>query len=73
MTTFWSLLRESVLVQGVITFALIGAVIYLSVTGQEVSDLIASLTLLVVGFYFGSKVENATTKEVVKKYTEGNK
>jgi len=71
MSSFWALVERSVIVQAIITLALIGVVIYLVSTGQEVPDLIQTLTLLVVGFYFGSKVENATTREVVKKYTDG--
>lgn len=71
MNEFWTLVRESVILQAIITLALIGTVIYLVVSGIEVPDLISSLTLLVVGFYFGSKVENATTRSVVKKFTDG--
>lgn len=55
MATFWKLLQESVIIQGVLTLALAGAVIYLSVVGQPVSDLLSSAFLLAIGFYFGSK------------------
>lgn len=72
MVKFWELMERSVIIQGVITICLIGVVIYQSVIGVEVSDLIASLTLLVVGFYFGSKVENATTRGVINKLTNGD-
>jgi len=56
MRTFWDLLQESVIVQAVITLLVVGAVIYLSVTGQEVPELLSNITGLVVGFYFGSKL-----------------
>jgi len=56
MRTFWDLLQESVIVQAVITLLVVGAVIYLSVTGQEVPELVSNITGLVVGFYFGSKL-----------------
>jgi len=71
MNGFWELMERSVILQAVITLALIGLIIYLVVTGQEVPDLVEALTLLVVGFYFGSKVENATTRKVVEKLTNG--
>ena len=56
MQKFWDLLQESVIVQAVITLLVVGAVIYLSVTGQEVPELLSNITGLVVGFYFGSKL-----------------
>jgi len=55
MATFWKLLQESVIIQGTLTLALAGAVIYLSVVGQPVPDLLSSAFLLAIGFYFGSK------------------
>jgi len=70
MSKFWELLERSVIIQGIITVALIGTVIYLVSTGQEVPDLISSLTLLVVGFYFGSKVENVATRNAISKITQ---
>lgn len=71
MSKFWELLERSVIFQGIITISLIGTIIYLVVTGQEVPDLIEALTLLVVGFYFGSKVENVATRNAVNKLNNG--
>jgi len=71
MATFWSLVRESIIFQGLITVSLIGVVIYLVVTGQIIPDIIQTLTLLVVGYFFGAKVGDATTRAVVKKFTDG--
>lgn len=62
MEKFWDLLKESVIVQGVLTLALAGAVIYLCVIGQSVPDLLANAFLLVIGFYFGSKVQQAISR-----------
>ncbi len=56
MRTFWNLLQESVIVQAAITLAVVGATIYLAVTGQEIPDLLKDITGLVIGFYFGSKL-----------------
>jgi len=55
MTRFWELLEQSVIVQSLVTLGLVSAVIFLSVTGQEIPDPLLSLTLLAIGFYFGSK------------------
>lgn len=57
MAIFWRLLEESVIIQGTITVIMVGAVIYLSVTGQECPDVLSSSTALALGFYFGSKSE----------------
>lgn len=59
MDKFWELLKESVIVQGILTLALTGAVIYLTCTGQEIPGLLADAFLLVMGFYFGSKFQQA--------------
>lgn len=71
MSGFWDLMQRSVILQAIITLVLISLICYLVIVGREVPDLISSLTLLVVGFYFGSKVENATTRKVVEKFTDG--
>lgn len=57
MDKFWQLLTESTIVQGVVTLGLVGAVIYLSCTGQEVPEPLKSLTALAVGFWFGQKAQ----------------
>jgi len=54
---FWRLLEESVIVQAVITLALVIAVIYLVCTGQPVPELLSSALWVVLGYYFGSKVQ----------------
>jgi len=55
---FWELLRDSVIVQGLVTACLIATFCYLVATGQPVSEAFANLLMLVVGFWFGSKVEH---------------
>lgn len=57
MATFWRLLEESVIVQALVTISLIMAVIYLVVTGQEVPDALLNLSLIALGYYFGSKAQ----------------
>lgn len=56
MTNFWSLLKESVIVQGLITLLLTGVILYMYVTGMSVPQELVSAFMLVLGFYFGSKV-----------------
>ena len=64
MATFWRLLEESVIIQGTITLAMVLAVIYLSVTGQECPDVLSSSTALALGFYFGSKSEQIVNARI---------
>lgn len=56
VTNFWSLLKESVIIQGIITLALLGVVLYLYAAGKPVPQELVSAFMLVLGFYFGSKV-----------------
>ena len=62
MTRFLDLLEESVIVSGIIALSCIGAVIYLSVTGQPVPDILVNISMVVVGFFFGGKVQQANTR-----------
>ncbi len=62
METLLQLLRESILIQGTLTLTVVGVALYLMATGQEVPTDLWTLVTLVVGFYFGSKVENAKTR-----------
>lgn len=54
--TFLDLLRESIITQALITVSVVGADLYLLLSGQTVPQELWALTTLVVGFYFGSKV-----------------
>jgi len=58
--TFWSLLRESVIVQGIMTLMLWGAIVYLAVTAQPIPELLATGGVAILGFWFGSKVTSAS-------------
>jgi hypothetical protein len=57
MDKFLDLLRESIIVQGLVTLCLIVTICILFATGKPVPDLLAQITLLVVGFWFGTKVQ----------------
>jgi len=64
---FWQLLQESVIVQALITLALVATTCYLVATGREVPESLSTSLMLVLGFYFGSKTQqviSARKKEV---------
>lgn len=58
-TTFWTLLRESVIMQGLLTLMLGGTLCYLYVAGREVPSDLSKLTFAVVAFWMGSKSQHA--------------
>jgi len=61
MSKFWELLEESVLVSGIIALSCIGAVVYLSITGKPIPDILVNISMAVIGFFFGGKVQQAQT------------
>ena len=58
---FLDLLAQSVIVQGLVTLSLVGAVIYATVTGLVIPDSLQSAMMLALGFYFGSKSQQVIT------------
>jgi len=60
---FWELLKESVILQGILAISFAGAVLYLAVTGQPIPEILSNVLALIIGFYFGSKVENARARK----------
>lgn len=65
--SFYQLLRDSVLVQATVTLMLIGTILYMYVVQEPVPDDLMSITMLVVGFWFGSKSQ-AGIDRVVSNY-----
>lgn len=55
MQHFYDLLRESVIMQGVLAVMFGGVVCYMYATGQEVPDGLLTLLGAIIGFYFGGK------------------
>jgi len=53
---FWDALKQSLIISGIIALALLGSIVYLAVTGQEIPSILAEGFTLVLGFYFGSKI-----------------
>lgn len=61
---FVELLRESVLVQGSIALIIIGTICYLYVTGQAVPNELLNILSLILGFYFGGKVQRQAERKL---------
>jgi hypothetical protein len=59
MAKFWELLEESVLVSGTIALSCVGSVVYLACSGKPIPDILVNITMIVVGFFFGGKVQQA--------------
>ena len=57
MQSFWSLFKESVIVQAIIATMLLGTICYMYATGQKVPDTLVIAFGTVLGFYFGSKTQ----------------
>jgi len=55
MNTFWTLLKESVIVQSLVTFGLVTTCCILWGTSSVVPDRLIDLTFAVVGYWFGTK------------------
>jgi len=61
-TTFWSLLKESIIVQSIITLMMVSAITYLYLTGREVPETLYNLTYIIVGYWLGSKAQHTIEK-----------
>ena len=64
MKGFWKLFAESVIIQAIITLVMLATICYMFVTGQQVPETLLSAFMLVLGFYFGSKVENVKMRRL---------
>lgn len=57
MDKFWELMEKNVLVSSLLAAGLVGAVIYLAVSGQPIPEVIVGLAGTVVGYFFGAKTQ----------------
>lgn len=57
MSTFKSKLLNLLTVKSIVTFALTGAFVYLSLMGEIKPDIFMTIYTVVVGFYFGTQHE----------------
>lgn len=63
MTNFWQLLKESTIMQAVLSLLVVGAYIYMLIAGVPVSDAFIGIVGLVIGFFFGGKLGVATATQ----------
>lgn len=67
MDKFWELMEKNVLVSSLLAAGLVGAVIFLAVTGKPIPEIIAALCGTVVGYFFGAKVQQATNSAAARR------
>lgn len=46
---------KSALIQGIMALACLGAIIYLSVVGKPIPEVLVGIVMAIIGFYFGTK------------------
>lgn len=62
MKTFWRLLEESVILQGVLTIGILGSLVYMWVAQVEVPNELYAFFGLILGHWFGTKSQFAINK-----------
>lgn len=62
MSTFWQLMKESVITQATVTIVTVGSCCYLWITNQPVPNELLVITTTCLAFYFGSKTGLAQGK-----------
>jgi hypothetical protein len=62
MKTFIDLLKESSLVQALITLVIVVTLCYMYVQSMNIPETLTSVMLLIVGYYFGTKQQQAVNK-----------
>jgi len=63
---FLELLAQSTIVQGLVTFALVTAVCYLSIMQLQVPDSLNAAMMLALGYYFGTKSQQVISSAIKK-------
>lgn len=66
-TRFLDLVERSIIVQSLVTLALVGVVCYMYVTGSAVPEGLSGLTYAVVGYWFGTKAQHVIDTQALKK------
>ena len=62
MDNFWSLLRESTILQAMLTIGLWGTIIYMAVCGLEIPEILTAGGYSILGFWFGTKSAEAVMR-----------
>jgi len=71
MDKFWDLLKESVILQAVLTIGIWGILGYLVITERTIPDIMIGAANLVLGYYFGAKMFIAQSNAYKKGLDEG--
>jgi len=58
MKQFWELFKTSVIVQATIALVLLTTICYMYASQQDVPENLVNFFAVVLGFYFGSKVQS---------------
>ena len=67
MATFWRLLEESVILQGLLTLGFAGVALYLWGSGQAVPEGLVHGLWAILGFWFGAKSHQASVAQARRK------
>ena len=65
MQTFLDLLKQSIIIQGILALGFCAAVVYLAITGRHIPDTLVNVTMLIVGFFFGAK-STASARDLIE-------
>jgi hypothetical protein len=66
MSKFWDLLAESVVIQAFLALGLLGGILYLIIVGRQVPDILMNAFMVILGYYFGTKSQQAVIKALKK-------
>lgn len=64
MDTFIDLLKSSTLIQALITFTMLVTITVLILTNRVVPDILTNAFLLILGYYFGTKSQQALERNI---------
>lgn len=62
LAKFWELMADSTITQSTITLLLVGADVYLVIAARPIPDNLFNATMIVLGFWFGQKLNYAGAK-----------
>jgi len=66
VSQFWELFKQSIIIQGFLTVAFTSATLYLWVLGEVVPPELLHAMWLILGFWFGTKLQHAATVNASK-------
>jgi hypothetical protein len=70
----YDLFKSSTIIQGTMAIGVTGTIGYLYIRSMNVPDTLISIVMLILGYYFGSKTQQRTNKDIegyVTRYISG--